>query len=88
MKLSAREKRLVALLQKFEGRTIDLDTIISSMPVPKKQKNIRRNFVSLLLVFRKKLDRQGISLDRVSPIGAGHKAIYFVPIEIRRIAGE
>ena len=88
MKLSAREKRLVALLQKFEGQTIELDTIIASLPAPKKQKNIRRNFVSLLLAFRKKLERRGIILERISPIGAGHRAIYLVPTGIRTIAGE
>lgn len=80
MKFSQREKILIEFMQRYAGQEFTIDELMKSMNrrVKDKPEFFRQSIMSSLTKLKGKLSIYGIDLLTVSPVGRGHKAIYFI----------
>lgn len=80
MKFSQREKILIEFMQRYAGQEFTIDDLMKSMNrrVKDKPEFFRQSIMSSLTKLKGKLSIYGIDLLTVSPVGRGHKAIYFI----------
>ena len=80
MKFSSREKLLIEFMQRHTGQEFTIDELMKNMnrKTRIKPEHFRQSILSSLGKLRGKLSIYGIDLVTVSPVGRGHKAIYFI----------
>ena len=80
MKFSQREKILIEFMQRYAGQEFTIDDLMKTMNrrVKDKPEFFRQSIMSSLTKLKGKLSIYGIDLLTVSPVGRGHKAIYFI----------
>lgn len=80
MKFSQREKILIEFMQRYANQEFTIDELMKSMNrrVKNKPEFFRQSIMSSLTKLKGKLSIYGIDLLTVSPVGRGHKAIYFI----------
>ena len=80
MNFSQREKILIEFMQRYAGQEFTIDDLMKSMNrrVKDKPEFFRQSIMSSLTKLKGKLSIYGIDLLTVSPVGRGHKAIYFI----------
>ena len=80
MKFSTREKLLIEFMQQHAAQEFTIDDLMKTMNrrVREKPKFFRQSIISSLNKLRGKLSIYGIDLVTVSPVGRGHKAVYYI----------
>lgn len=80
MKFSKREKIFIEFMQRHAGEEFTIDDLLKFMnrKVKDKPEFFRQSIMSSLTKLRSKLSIYGIDLVTVSPVGRGHKAVYFI----------
>lgn len=80
MKFSNRERILIEFMQRNAGQEFTIDDLMKAMNrrVKDKPEFFRQSIMSSLTKLKSKLSIYGIDLVTVSPVGRGHKAIYFI----------
>lgn len=84
MKLAPREKRILEFLKNHAGRTIQFD-IVQSHFSTEQTREVRNSLMCSMRRLAKKLNEQGAIINRVTRVGRGHKAAFFIDERILKI---
>ena len=84
MKLAPREKMILEFLKLYAGRTIPFDAIQGHFG-KEQTRAVRNSLMCSLRRLAAKLNEQGSIINRVTRVGRGHKAAFFIDERILKI---
>jgi len=84
MKLTPREKQLLEFFKMHAGKTVDFQTVKSQFVGPE-TRSYHNSLMCSVRRLRIKLSDKGTILNRVTNVGRGNKAVFFIDERILKI---